>query len=852
MRRWSKRFFALGASVLILGRSPGGAALAAEAGGAATDDNGVAASAGARLATAAQSGSQLPVPAFRAERLNPTNKAVVLTVPVKDAGNYLGDIPVQIDPDDVLSFPAARIIQLLSESLAPDVLESLRTSFRDRTQINPQDFAPLGIGVSYDPRTLELQFSIPTERRASRSVSVSALDRSSVGELLKPASFSAYVNLRGSADLVEDGFEEGFRQPVMLLDGAVRLGPVVAETDGIWQPGVRGADYQRLGSRLVFDDTKHLVRISAGDLETQARGFQSAPDIAGISLFRSYSVLNPQQIVRPRGDRAFRLDRASTVDVLVNGQQVRRLPLAPGNYNLRDFPFTQGGNDIRLNILDDTGRTEVVQFNLFVDQTQLGKGLSEFGVYLGVKSPLGLRGPDYTNDWIGSGYFRRGLTDWLTLGGNFQADANSRMGGVEAVLGTRIGTFGTNLSFSKVDGIGSGHAFNATFQRLIQRPSGLGDTFNLFVEQRSRRFAPVSFFLPDNPYKYEVGGGYNHAFSASFFAGVDARFSKGRSGRPDVHNYRLSGGWRLTGRATLNAEVRYQEDTLGKDFSGFFSLIVRLGRYSTVRSEFDTRDKRFRSSYQTLGGSGVGSYNVTGDVERSDNGAGVSVNANYFANRAELGFSHFGTYTRGFGDSINQRSTFRVGTSLALADGAVSIGRPIFDSFAIVKPHRSLKSADVVIDASPYGSAANTGQLRAGTMPSLPSYAERTVPLDVRNAPPGTDIGQGSFRVFPKYRSGYVVTVGSDYNVTALGTMLDVDGQPVALVSGSATELAHPERGAQTVFTNRQGRFGATGLAPGKWKIEMLDAARSTFEIDIPNDASGVIQLGSIKAKDSK
>ncbi|MEL0253462.1 MAG: hypothetical protein VW935_16190, partial [Novosphingobium sp.] len=57
---------------------------------------------------------------------------------------------------------------------------------------------------------------------------------------------------------------------------------------------------------------------------------------------------------------------------------------------------------------------------------------------------------------------------------------------------------------------------------------------------------------------------------------------------------------------------------------------------------------------------------------------------------------------------------------------------------------------------------------------------------------------------------------------------------------------------AQTVFTNRQGRFGATGLAPGKWKIEMLDAARSTFEIDIPKEASGVIQLGSIKAKASK
>lgn len=803
-----------------------------------------------RLAGAAS--GQLPVPAFRARKLNSTGRAVVLTVPAKDGGSYLGDVPVQIDVDDRLTFPAGRVVQLLAELLAPDVLESLRTSLGGRAQVSPEDLAPLGIGVEYDPRTLELRFNIPTERRASRAVSVSALDRSRLGEMIKPANFSAYINLRSSMDLVEDGFDQGLRAPIMLLDGAVRLGPVVAESDAIWQPGAFGGDFQRLGSRLVYDDIKHLVRISAGDLETQARGFQSAPDIAGISIFRSYSVLNPQQVVRPRGDRAFRLDRASTVEVVVNGQQIRRLQLAPGNYNLRDFPFTQGGNDIRLNILDDTGRTEVVQFNLFVDQTQLAKGLSEFGLYAGVKAPLGLRGPDYRNDWIASGYYRRGLTDALTIGANFQADADSRMGGVEAVFGTPIGTLGTNVSFSKVDGIGSGHAFNATFQRLIQRPNGLGDTFSLFLERRSRRFTPVSFFLPDNPYKYEVGGGYTHAFTTSLYGGVDARFSKGRNGRPDVHNYRVSAGWRLSDRATLNAEARYQEDTLGREFSGFFSLIVRLGRYSTVRSEFDSRDNRFRSSYQTLSGSGVGSYNVSADVERSDNGAGVSFNANYFANRAELGFSHFGTYSRGFGSSQNQRSTFRLGTSLAVAEGAVSVGRPIFDSFAIVKPHRSLGNADVVVDATTFGSAANTGSLRAATLPGLPSYSDRTVPLDVKNTPPGTDIGQGTFRVFPSYRSGYVVTVGSDYNITALGLMIDADGQPISLISGTATEQAHPERPPQTVFTNRQGRFGATGLAPGKWRIEMLDAARSTFEIEIPGDASGVVQLGTIRSKERR
>ena len=177
----------------------------------------------------------------------------------------------------------------------------------------------------------------------------------------------------------------------------------------------------------------------------------------------------------------------------------------------------------------------------------------------------------------------------------------------------------------------------------------------------------------------------------------------------------------------------------------------------------------------------------------------------------------------------------------------MSIGRPIYDSFAIVRPHRSLKGANVVVDPTTFGYVAETGALGTATMPGLSSYAERTVPVDIENAPAGTDIGQGTFRLFPGYRSGYLLEVGSDYNVTALGTMLNADGEPVALVSGSAREIAHPERAPVTVFTNRQGRFGAAGLAPGKWRVEMLDDARSVYIIDVPPETQGVLRLGEIR-----
>jgi len=50
------------------------------------------------------------------------------------------------------------------------------------------------------------------------------------------------------------------------------------------------------------------------------------------------------------------------------------------------------------------------------------------------------------------------------------------------------------------------------------------------------------------------------------------------------------------------------------------------------------------------------------------------------------------------------------------------------------------------------------------------------------------------------------------------------------------------------VFTNREGRFGIGGLAPGKWRINMLDDKKSVFEITIPGNADGLVRVDELKA----
>ena len=783
-----------------------------------------------------------------AASINPTGKPVTLTAPVTDGGAYIGDATAVLDPQGSVSFSAARLLDLLKGRLATPMLDRLRRALTERAGLTRDDLRSVGVTVRYNPQALQLELEIATPSRPTQSVDLSDSGGAAPGNFTAPAAVSAYLNVRGSLDWVQQGTDQGLVAPVMFLDGATRVGGIVFETEANWQPGGIGTDFQRRGSRFIYDDQDHVVRWTAGDLQTLARGFQSAPEIAGLSVSRFYSVLQPQSIIRPRGNRSFQLDRRSTVEVRVNNQLVRRLDLEPGPYDLRDFPFTQGANDVRLTITDDAGRSETVNFNIFLDQAQLAAGLSEFGLYAGVLAPQGFAGPVYTDSPAVSGFYRRGISDRLTLGANIQADRDGWMAGVESVIASGIGSFGGFASASHLDGFGSGWASILTFQRTISRSGNSADALSFSLETRSRNFAPLGTRVPFNPYSAVVGTSYNATINDRIYGGLDARYSRGRDGEPDVNSIRGTMGWRISDGLSFTGDVGYERDRQGGRMVAFLSLTKSLDRQSTVRTDYDSRFNRARVAYQTYHGTGTGAYNLNADIERSDVGAGFNANGTYFTNRAELGFSHFGSFEPDLGNSTDQRTSLRFGTAIAMADGAVSVGRPIQDSFAVVRAHPSLRGTDVVIDPTDNSSQANTGTLGTALQPSLSSYSERTILVTAPDAPLGVDLGEGSFRFFPPYRSGYKLIAGSDYMVSVVGRLLGADGAPLTLISGTASELAHPEREPIPLFTNAAGRFGVTGLAPGRWSISMLDPDQSVYELVI-EASEGSLAVGDLRPR---
>jgi outer membrane usher protein len=792
-------------------------------------------------------------PSPTAPRLNPTGRTISLVVPITDGSVALGETTITLGADDTLRVGVDPTLKALSTLLDPRALERLTGQIAGRRELSAEEWAGLGYPVSYDPGRIEVRVTVPATDRVARGIDLAELERGEVGSFEAPAGLAGYLNVRGSIDFVHTGDEDGLGDPNLLFDTAWRVRNFVFETEANWSSA--GADgemrFQREGSRVVWDDIGRTLRWSAGDVTgLSGGGFTSVGNVLGVTVFRNYSDLAPQRFVRPRGERQFVLERPATVEAFVNDRSVRRLRLDPGTYTLRDFPFTDGANDVRIVIEDDTGVREALNFNLFFDRTLLERGLTEFSLTAGQRTELGDNGPEYGGgDWVIGGFYRRGVSDSLTAAVSFQAEESGQLIGAESTWGARIGTIGLDGAISNTEALGTGFAVNLSLSRLMASRGGRNNSLNATFEYRSEEFAIPGGNAQPNPIEFQIGAGYSFSLGEFSFGGIDVRHSASRGDDPDRSTVRATFGRRIGDRFNLTADASWQDDGIEQQVDFRIALTYRLGENSSLRGEYETRSERARLSWQSQRGQGVGSRSLSADIDYGRDDAGANLSASYVANRAELGYAFTTAYDRTSSEITSQRSSLRAGTAIAFADGSWAIGRPISDSFAILKPHASLGAARLLAEPSERGHIANSGGLGAALFSDLSAYSDRSITVDVPDAPAGYDIGAGSFRVRPGYRSGYVFEVGSDYSITLIGRLIDRDGAPIALLAGSAVEAAEPDREPVTVFTNRDGRFALAGARPGVWRVTMPTVPPSIYEITVQAGADAIVRLGDLEPK---
>jgi outer membrane usher protein len=778
---------------------------------------------------------------------------------LKDGYRYIGDVMATISPDGTVALDCIQALNLLKPVLNGESYEALSRALAGQKEAGAREYAVVGIKLHYDSAQLQVVLDIPPIVRRTQNINVADLDRVIIGEVAKPAKFSGYLNLRGSVDYIERGGETGIQEPLVLLDGAVRYAGTVLESEGQFEPGRKGDKLNRQGTRLVFDDDSHIMRWTLGDLRVLTDGFQGSRDMAGLSVMRLYDQLSPQMNVRPRGNRSFTLTQASTVQTFVNGLQVQQVRLDPGSYNAGNFPFVEGANDVRLLITDDTGKTESLNFSIFFDRAMLRSGLTEFGLFAGVASDAVTPSISYPNPKpLFTGFVRHGFSDYLMAGANVQADSKVQMGGFTGLWGSPLGTIGFDLAGSRNIYAGEGYAINLGFNRLYQDTGNFeSQTISATFEMRSSNFsiissadnAPVldtSRLSPKNPYLFEAAVSYGRSFGQYTYVQLDCRYAKGRDGKEDVGTIRSGAGYAMTADTNFNVSVQYATGGFQQGWSAGIQLTYRFNDHSNSRAEYETQNNMRRLNYQTSVGRGTGAWNVSGDLESTPGAANFNGSADYTFNRAQAGAAQTVTYDA-HGNSVKDvRTSMHAGTSVAFAENSVALGRPVFDSFALFEAHPTLGDSRIVVEPSPEGELARSDRLGPAFLSDLGSHSLRTIAYDVPAAPAGYDIGAGSFRAVPPYKSGYRIIVGSDYSLMVLGRLLDRKGEPVPLLAGRAVEQA-PGGKTVTLFTSRDGRFVAQGLRPGHWRIEMPTIPPATYDLVIEEGPTGLVQVGDLK-----
>lgn len=804
----------------------------------------------------AQDGTSQPAPApTPAPRPRP---ALEISLPLTLDGRYLGDIPVRLEGSKV-AFDARRFLELLRPELVPSSLAGVADRAVDG-QLTPDAASGPSLTVRYDFGQQQIEVTTPLSARARRVIAIQGGLETTPATVIAPAGFSAFINVGTDYEYVwenPDPKQKG-SQP---LSGYFDVGGRVGGEKGVAfvsrQSFDSGADHlvSRTESQLIYDDPGHLIRYTAGDLDYRGTSFQSLPRLAGVGVER-YFGLEPDYVYRPVAQDQIELDRPATVEVQVNGATIRQLRLDPGRYDLRNLPLSQGANNVNIVIRDDTGRVQTLSSRSFFDIDLLGEGITDFSFAAGVRSKIRSGGLSYSDNPAATGFILHGFSPTFTAGADAQADDRGATVGADVIWASPVGIWRAQAAVSDRKGVGAGFAANFGY-RASGRLGQKGDwTWSADVDAvyYSANFSSLS------DYRLPPGGGARQPFSTTVSADFqisstrwsitgNAQFNRGRGIQGDTASALVGANYALTPRLTLGAFGTYTHTGGRSDTGALLQVTFRLGRKDLARGTYDTSRDEGYLSYRHSESNYVGDNSYEIGLRRNGQSDYGTITGNLFhsGNRFEATLEHdvFSTADLLSSDRI-QTSRASIASSIVFADGKISVGRPVQESFAIISPHATLQGKTIHIDPSESGYRATTDFLGAAVVPDVNAYGQTFLYYDVKNLPLGYDLGPGDFVLKPPLYSGYKLTVGSDATYTVLAHVTR-DGAPVPLIAGQLHSLDRPDESPIPAFTNRTGRLAATGLRPGRYRLELSTDPVFTIEVDIKPDATNLINLGDIR-----
>ncbi len=796
-----------------------------------------------------------PQPATPRPNINPYDRDIAMTVPLNFNRRVLGELPVILTKDDRFIVDSEGFIRLINPLLTEAAQADLTASLQGNTQFAPDEINAAGIQLDYDPTQLAvLVLRIDPTRRVPESLFTGG--QSEPAEQ-GPEDFSAYLNSNISVSRRHSTGD--IDAPSVFLNGAARYKNVVFEADvqGRQVPFTDNYEVQRRYARFVYDEPKDYRRWYLGDMDPETRGRQGFIEMGGVGVSRQKRRFDSFRNNVLSGGRELILQESSVVRVSRNGVFVREFRLDPGQYDVSNLPLDAGSNDVEIEVVGESGRRETIGYSAYLDSIDLEPGDYEYGAFLGATSNSFFGQPDYSAGELAfTGFYRKAFENRPAIGLGLQAseDVQSLTGQTQFILanGSRLQLDGSTSNSSFV---GQGYAFAASYEYIID----VGDDPSALVivaDFTSEDYATLGNRFADNPTSWAFSAGYTYRFSTDWIANLSASYRMSRdTSRGDAYSANLSSTYRVTPQWSTQVGLEYSDFGAsrgpsgidgGSNFGATFAVIWTPAYNHRGEARYNSAQDSGSLRFQQNGANQVDSFGYSVASNYAAGSGSLSGQIDYSGNRFDATVAH-AAFGRSFSNITEEQVTsVRVGTSIATAGGKVAIGRTIYDSFAIVYPHETLKPHDVLVGESLEGGryTARSGAFGPALANTLTSYVNQNVRYDAINAPLGYDVGDGVKRVRPGYRSGYAIEVGSAKFVSALGRLVGNSNRSLALMSGRVRSIDDPTAEPELFFTNSVGRFAIQNLEPGKrYRIELFSTPAFALDFTVPENNEGLLDL---------
>lgn len=539
--------------------------------------------------------------------------------------------------------------------------------------------------------------------------------------------------------------------------------------------------YTRYDTTLHFADEDNATQWSVGDVISDALSWSNSVRVGGISYGRDFS-LRPDLVTWPVPSFSGEAAVPTSVDVFINGYRAGSKQLEPGPFTLTNLPYINGAGNAVLVTTDALGRQVSTTMPFYVASDLLKQGLSDGAATLGsLRRNYGIDSFNY-GPLVGSGSYRYGLTDYLTLEAHGEGAQELALGGVGVVAKIwRLGVVNTSWTQSRMRG-DSGGQLNWGYQystgmfslatQHIRRDRGFGnlglyDQIYYYDHAANNNTAPIAS-LSRNTDQYSL------SFNMGDFGNIGAAWIGVRSfdnSKTELLN--LSWSRNLWGNS--NIYVSASRDQQRGDWSAAVSVQIPLGERDSMSVSVDnTPDagtaQRVNYSHSMPSDGGF-SWNMA--LSRQTQGDSYQ--------QGTLGWRNNNVELQGGVYGYSDRRTWwgEAMGSLVLMDNEFFAANKINDAFVVVSTGGE-PNIPVSYENQQIGKTNKNGYL---LISGVSSYYPAIYSINTLNLPADTRIAETERRVSLRRRSGYLVEFPMVQERVASVILHDEHDNPLPLTS---------------------------------------------------------------------